>query len=103
MTDQTWLKDFLEEKFHYYNQKNFIEKDPISIPHQFSKKQDIEIAGFLASTIAWGNRKSILVNAQRLMNWMDNSPHQFITDHTKADLKPFKTFAHRTFNGTDCL
>lgn len=97
------IKNLLEEKYHYYNRKNFIENDPICIPHQFTKKEDIEIAGFLAATIAWGNRKSIIKNATRLMEWMDFSPHAFITSHNKKDLKPFGKFVHRTFNGQDCL
>ncbi len=97
------LKDFLNERYYKYNTKAFIENDPICIPHLFSKKQDIEIAAFLISTIAWGNRKSIINNGNKLMQWMDFEPHQFILNHIKNDLKPFKTFVHRTFNGADCL
>jgi len=97
------LKEFLEEKYHLYNQKKFIESDPVSIPHLFTKKQDIEIAGFLAATIAWGNRKSIIANAQKLMQWMDFAPHDFILNAKPNDLKPFRKFAHRTFNGDDCI
>ncbi len=97
------LKEFLEEKYHLYNQKKFIESDPISIPHLFSKKQDIEIAGFLAATIAWGNRKSIIANANKLMQWMDFAPHDFILNAKPTNLKPFEKFVHRTFNGSDCI
>jgi uncharacterized protein (TIGR02757 family) len=97
------IKAFLDESYHKYNNKNFIEHDPISIPHQFSKKEDIEIAGFLAATIAWGNRKSILNNAGKLMALMDHAPAEFIRDYSKADLKRFETFVHRTFNGKDCV
>jgi uncharacterized protein (TIGR02757 family) len=97
------LKLFLDEKYDLYNRNTFIESDPISIPRRFSKKQDIEIAGFLSATIAWGQRPTIIRNANRLMNWMDESPHAFILHHTAKDLKPFKTFVHRTFNGIDCL
>jgi uncharacterized protein (TIGR02757 family) len=96
------LKEFLEEKYHQYNQKFFIEHDPISIPHQFSKKEDIEIAGFLAATIAWGQRKTIISNANKLVQLMDMQPHPFILEHSKKDLKAFEKFVHRTFNGTDC-
>lgn len=103
MPDLKTLKDFLEEKYHQYNNKRFIENDPISIPHLFYKKEDIEIAGFLAATIAWGNRKSIISNALKLMTWMDNSPAAFILHHSKKDLIPFERFVHRTFNGKDCL
>ncbi|HXB42179.1 MAG TPA: TIGR02757 family protein [Bacteroidia bacterium] len=99
----SFLKEFLEEKYHLYNRKNFIESDPISIPHQFSKKQDIEIAGFLAATIAWGNRKNIITNANKLMQFMDFAPHDFITNAGKKDLQPFTNFVHRTFNGNDCI
>ncbi len=94
--------DFLEAKYELYNRPGFIEDDPISIPHNFSRKEDIEISGFLTATIAWGNRKMILRNANRLMQMMDNAPHDFILNFTENDLKPFDSFVHRTFNGTDC-
>lgn len=97
------LRSFLEEHYDQYNRPDFIELDPISIPHQFSKKQDIEIAGLLAATIAWGQRPTILRNANELMRRMDYAPHQFILDHTKKDLVQFKNFKHRTFNGVDCV
>ncbi len=97
------IKDFLDESYLKYNNRSFIENDPISIPHQFSKKEDIEIAAFLAATIAWGNRRSIIANATRLMQWMDNTPHDFILNHSKKELKPFEKFVHRTFNGQDCI
>jgi len=97
------IKEFLDESHLKYNNKLFIENDPICIPHLFSKKEDIEIAGFLAATIAWGNRKSIITNATKLMNWMDNKPHEFILNYSKKELKPFEKFVHRTFNGKDCL
>jgi len=103
MSELNTLKEFLDEKYHYYNNRSFIENDPVSIPHLFTKKADIEIAGFLAATIAWGNRKSIITNAKKLMHWMDNSPHEFIINHSKKDLKPFEKFVHRTFNGNDCV
>jgi len=101
--DLALLKEFLDEKYHLYNTKKFVESDPISIPHLFSKKQDIEIAGFLAATIAWGNRKSIIANANKLVQWMDLSPHDFVLNARAKDLKPFQKFVHRTFNGTDCV
>jgi uncharacterized protein (TIGR02757 family) len=97
------LKSFLNEKYIQYNSFAFIESDPVSIPRRFSKKQDIEIAGFLAATIAWGQRPTIIRNANRLMQWMDESPHEFILNHSAKELKPFKTFVHRTFNHTDIL
>lgn len=97
------LKDFLEEKFFFYNNPKFVETDPVSIPHQFTKKEDIEIAGFLAATIAWGQRITILRNAGKLIHWMDLDPHQFILNFKATDLKPFRTFIHRTFQPEDCL
>jgi uncharacterized protein (TIGR02757 family) len=97
------IKDFLDESYFKYNRVGFIENDPVLIPHLFTKKEDIEIAGFLAATLAWGNRKSIINNAQKLMTWMDFSPHDFITNHSNNELKPFKKFVHRTFNGDDCV
>lgn len=100
---QVDIKEFLEEAYLKYNNKQFIENDPVCIPHLFTKKEDIEIAGFLAATIAWGNRKSIITNATKLMQWMDFQPYDFILHHTKKDTKSFSKFVHRTFNGTDCL
>ncbi|HXC03756.1 MAG TPA: TIGR02757 family protein, partial [Bacteroidia bacterium] len=97
------LITFLNEKADLYNRPSFIESDPISIPRRFTKQQDIEIAGFLAATIAWGQRPTIIRNANRLMLWMDESPHAFILNHSTKELATFKKFAHRTFNGTDCL
>lgn len=101
--DKDWLKTFLEEKYRQYNNTRFIETDPVRIPHLFSKKEDREIAGFLAATIAWGNRKSIIVNATRLVEWMDMAPFDFIRHASAADFKPFQKFVHRTFNGADCV
>jgi uncharacterized protein (TIGR02757 family) len=95
------LQSFLEEKYIKYNRLDFIESDPISIPHQFTKKEDIEIAGFLAATIAWGQRVTIINNANKLMKLMGNSPHDFILSAKEKDFKRFDGFVHRTFNGTD--
>lgn len=97
------LKSFLEEKYEYFNRPDFIESDPISIPHRYARKEDREIAGFLAATIAWGNRKSILNNALKLMKLMDDQPYLFIKDADNKDLHQFKNFVHRTFNESDCL
>ncbi len=95
------LKEFLEEKYHLYNRKDFIQSDPISIPHQFSTKEDIEISAFLAATIAWGQRTTILKNANEILRKMDYAPHQFILNFKSADLKTFDQFVHRTFNAED--
>lgn len=95
------LKEFLDAKVEKYNTFNFIESDPIQIPHEFSKKEDIEIAGFLSATIAWGNRMMIIRNSKRMMDIMDNAPFDFIMNHTEKDLKSTKDFVHRTFNAFD--
>lgn len=96
------LKTFLDQEFDHFNTEAFIALDPISIPHQFTKKQDIEIAAFLTATIAWGQRLTLVRNANQLMQWMDYQPHQFIVHHSPNDLKPFEKFVHRTFNGENC-
>jgi uncharacterized protein (TIGR02757 family) len=97
------LKDFLDEKVVLYNKPDFIDSDPIQIPHLFSRKEDIEIAGFLAATIAWGNRTMIIRNAHRMMELMGNSPYDFVMSYTGADLERLSSFVHRTFNGTDLI
>ncbi|MEH6536040.1 MAG: TIGR02757 family protein [Psychroserpens sp.] len=95
------LKEFLDIKVDQYNHPRFIESDPIQVPHLFTKKEDIEIAGFLTATIAWGNRKSIINNANKMMDLLDHSPHDFIMNHNDSDLDNLKSFVHRTFNGND--
>ncbi|MBT8303814.1 MAG: TIGR02757 family protein, partial [Bacteroidia bacterium] len=95
------LQEFLDSKVIEYNNPKFIESDPIQVPHRFSNKEDIEISGFLTATIAWGNRKSIINNARRMMELLDNSPHDFIMNHNDAELENLLHFVHRTFNGED--
>jgi uncharacterized protein (TIGR02757 family) len=97
------LRDFLSEKAWLYNNLNFIEADPISIPHRFTVKQDIEIAAFFAATLAWGQRVTIINKCNELLAMMDNRPYEFLIHHTLNDLKPFTKFKHRTFNATDTL
>lgn len=97
------LKKLLDEKVGLYNQPGFIPADPISVPHRFTRQQDIEIAGLFAAVLAWGNRTSIINNCNRLMQWMDQAPYDFVRHHRDTDLKPFLQFAHRTFNATDLL
>jgi uncharacterized protein (TIGR02757 family) len=99
--NQAELKEFLDDKVNKYNNINFIESDPISIPHSYSLKEDIEISGFLAANISWGNRKMILRNAKRMMELMDNSPYDFIMNHEDIHLEKLKGFVHRTFNSDD--
>ena len=95
------LKSFLDEKVVQYNTLDFIESDPVQIPHLFSQKEDIEIAGFLSATIAWGNRKMIIKNSHKMMDLMGNAPYDFVMSHSENDLERLETFVHRTFNGQD--
>lgn len=95
--------ELLESKYRQYNTTAFIETDPISVPHGFTKKQDIEIAAFFSATIAWGNRKSIITSANKLMKLMDDAPYDFVLNHQDKDLKRLLDFKHRTFNATDTL
>tara|TARA_R110002051_G_scaffold317069_1_gene397756 strand:+ start:278 stop:1042 length:765 start_codon:yes stop_codon:yes gene_type:complete len=98
---QKELKDFLDAKVIQYNNPKFIDSDPIQIPHQFTLKEDIEIAGFLTATIAWGNRKMIIKNAQKMMGLLGNSPYDFVMNHKAHHLDHFEGFVHRTFNQID--
>ncbi len=98
---KTELKDFLDQKVVQYNHPKFLEDDPLQIPHRFSKKEDIEISGFLTATIAWGNRKSIIKNASRMMELLDNAPYDFVLNHNETDLEKLLPFVHRTLNGSD--
>lgn len=95
------LKEFLDQKVKEYNRPAFIKDDPISVPHLFSKKQDIEIAGFFAAVFAWGNRTAIISKSKELMQRMDNSPFCFIKNYSKTDLDQLKGFKHRTFKEDD--
>lgn len=95
------IKALLKVKADQYNQPTFIATDPISVPHCFSRKEDIEIAGFLVATLAWGQRPTIIANGLRLMEWMEWHPAEFILKFSDKDLKPFRGFVHRTFNYTD--
>ena len=95
------LKEFLDAKVLEYNQPKFIESDPILIPHQFTLKEDIEISGFLTATIAWGNRKMIIKNSEKMMDLLGNSPYDFVMNQKPQHLDNFKGFVHRTFNNLD--
>jgi len=97
------MKSFLDARVQKYNTVEFIHSDPVQISHRFSRKEDIEIAAFLTATISWGQRKSIINNANRLMRLMDNSPYDFLMEADEADWKTVSGFVHRTFNGNDCL
>ena len=97
------LRIFLDRKVAEYNRPSFITDDPVSIPHQFTQKQDIEIAGFFTAIFSWGNRKTIIGKTQELMQLMDQAPYQFVRSHTDNDLRRLLGFKHRTFNATDLL
>lgn len=99
--NKTELKSFLDQKVVQYNTLDFIESDPVQIPHLFTQKEDIEIAGFLSATIAWGNRKMIIKNSHKMMNLMGNAPYDFVMSHTEDNLEQLESFVHRTFNGQD--
>lgn len=97
------LKNFLDEKVDQYNQQSFIINDPISIPHRYSGRQDIEITGLIAAVFAWGQRKTIIRKSEEFFSYMDFAPYDFIRHHSENDLIPFLKFRHRTFNATDAL
>jgi len=97
------LKDFLDSKVEQFNRPDFIKNDPISIPHLYKKKQDIEIAGLFAAVLAWGQRGTIINKTKELMALMENTPHDFLLLQAAKDLRRFEKFAHRTFNGADAV
>lgn len=97
------LSEFLEAKYDQYNRPEFIETDPISVPHRYTRKEDIEIAAFLTATISWGNRQSIVKDAEKLLGMMELSPYDFIVNLNQTETEKFESFYHRTFNGRDCI
>lgn len=101
--EYTELRDFLNEKVLEYNRPDFIEMDPIQIPHQYEEREDIEIAGFMAAVIAWGNRASIIKSARKMMLLMGNSPYGFVMEHREEQLERMAGFVHRTFNSLDLI
>jgi len=102
ITDLTQIKRLLDNRVSEYNRLDFIDSDPVQIPHRFTRKEDIEIAGFLTATISWGQRKSIIKNANHLMELMDNSPCDFLLEADETEWESVSRFVHRTFNGEDC-
>ena len=101
--NQQLLKERLDYAVEKFNRPQFIENDPILIPHRFSKLQDIEITGFWTSMLAWGNRKTIINSGNRLIELMDGAPYDFIINHEEKDRAKFADFKHRTFQYTDTL
>jgi uncharacterized protein (TIGR02757 family) len=100
---QADLKSFLDSKYDQYNRPEFIETDPIQVPHHFIRTKDIEIAGYLTATLAWGQRKTIINKSKELLQLMENSPYDFIMNACETDFARFEGFCHRTFNATDTL
>jgi len=101
--NQQRLFEYLEQKASFYNNLGFISADPISIPHQYHRKEDIEISGFLAATLAWGQRITIINKSRELMQRMDESPYDFISSASVKEIESLSTFVHRTFQGIDCI
>jgi uncharacterized protein (TIGR02757 family) len=97
------LRDFLNEKVSLYNRPDFIGSDPVQIPHMYTIKEDIEIAGFLTATISWGQRASIIKSAKRMMSILGYSPYDFILNHRQKHLEKINGFVHRTFNSADLI
>ncbi len=95
------LKELLERLYDKYNRPEFIDSDPVSVPHRFSAREDIEISGFLAATIAWGNRRTIVASGCRMMEFMDHAPYDFTMNASETELARLRNYAHRTFNGGD--
>lgn len=103
MKEPNNLREFLNRKVEEYNRPSFIKDDPIGVPHRYSRKQDIEIAGFFAAIFSWGNRTTIIRKSLELMQLMDDAPYQFVQQHEEKDLRRLLDFRHRTFNATDLL
>lgn len=103
MQSQKDIRTFLDRKVEEYNRPSFIAGDPICIPRRYSKKQDIEIAGFFAAIFSWGNRTTIIKKSLELMQLLQDAPHQFVLQHDEKDLRKLLDFKHRTFNATDLL
>lgn len=101
--EKTELKELLDSLHDRYNTPEFIAGDPISIPHSFTGREDREISGFLASTIAWGNRKAIVKSARRMLEYLDGAPHDFVVNATEGDMARLESYVHRTFNGGDFI
>lgn len=101
--EKEFLKEFLDEKVNKYNHPDFIVSDPIQVPHSYTQKEDIEISAFLSATIAWGNRKSIITNANKLMERMGNSPYDFVMSFNETQEHHLEGFVHRTFNSADAV
>ena len=103
MMNSEELKEFLDQRVDLYNRPSFIGVDPISIPHRFTRKEDIEIAGFLAAAIAWGNRVAILRSADRMLAYMGGTPYDFVINHRDRDLKGIDGCIHRTYFAEDFI
>ncbi|MFI3258476.1 MAG: TIGR02757 family protein [Rikenellaceae bacterium] len=99
--EQEQIYELLEQLYDRYNNPNFVAEDPISVPHRYSSREDREIAGFMSATIAWGNRKAIVMSAHRMMEYMDDAPYDFVRNASEGELERLTSYVHRTFNGLD--
>lgn len=97
------IRELLDRLYEKYNTPDFIEHDPISIPHGFAGRGDREVSGFLAATIAWGNRKAIVKSARRMVEYMDGQPYDFTLNASPQELARLEKYVHRTFNGGDFI
>jgi uncharacterized protein (TIGR02757 family) len=95
------LRDLLDNAYARYARPAFIVDDPLQVPHAFAAREDAEVIGFLAATIAWGQRPTIIANAWKLARLMDEAPHDFVLNASPQDLKRLDNFVHRTYNGID--
>ncbi len=95
------MKELLDELYERYNRPEFIAEDPISVPHRYTSREDREVAGFLSATIAWGNRRAIVKSANRMMEYLDDSPSEFVRHASSSELERLHSYVHRTFNGLD--
>jgi uncharacterized protein (TIGR02757 family) len=103
LLDKSAIKSFLDLNFELFHRPEFIETDPVQVPHLFARPEDIEIAGFLTATLSWGQRKTIIRKSKEWISLMDNRPFEFISEAGGKDYSRFEHFCHRTFNATDSL
>ncbi|MCM1520501.1 MAG: TIGR02757 family protein [Lachnoclostridium sp.] len=89
------LKELLDSEAARINSPAFIADDPVQFPHRFSDLRDVEITSLLTSAIAWGNRKMICRDCNKMLGMMDNTPYRFVIDGDFEDLPDGNI--HRTF------
>lgn len=99
----TDIRQLLDEAYEQYARPSFADHDPIQIPRSFPQRTDAEVIGFLTATIAWGQRKTIIANAWKLVHLMDEAPHDFVMNASAGELRRTQGFVHRTFNSVDLV